>query len=311
MRKQKYTDAQVRAALRQSKGDCSLAAERLGCSMTAVYRRAKKLGIKAKCGDGVKRAPMDAERRRWERFKHGDQSAANEIAEAQIPMVRRIISHMARSLPPCVDREELLSSALGGLYDAMRKYDPDRGWKFSTYALARIRGAILDGIRRNDRVSRLDRSRIHRCDQAQAQLGHAAGHNPTEDEVLETARLSSPEAARIGAQLRETSLETTIAQGDRYALTIAEVIPTKPTREDRADLDRIDRITRGLEFETRMALWAYFGIGHKYWEIGYFLGLSESRISQMISDAIEQLRARPALAEEFGKERATEETQHG
>ena len=96
----------------------------------------------------------------WRRYRSGDQTAYDELVEAYLPLVKVTVGRMALTIPSFISREELCSAGAMGLLSAVRRYDPSREAKFTTYAITRIRGAILDELRQRDVLGRVTRERV-------------------------------------------------------------------------------------------------------------------------------------------------------
>ena len=116
------------------------------------------------------------------------------------PLVKYVASRVAVGLPQNVEQADLVSYGMFGLIDAIEKFDPERGYKFETYAIARIRGAILDELRSIDWVPRSVRAKARALEQAYAKLENQLRRSPTEDEVA------------VELDLTDDQLQTTLSQ---------------------------------------------------------------------------------------------------
>ncbi len=119
----------------------------------------------------------------WNLFKEdGDDNARGRLAEKYLPLVKYVIDRIAYRLPDFIDREDLISEGILGLIDALDKFDPSRMNKFETYAVVRIRGAVLDSLRQMDWVPRSLRQKSREIENAYADvertLGRPAQHVP-------------------------------------------------------------------------------------------------------------------------------------
>ena len=120
----------------------------------------------------------------WETFKaSSDADTRERLILHYSPLVKYVAGRVGAGLPRSVDQNDLASYGLFGLIDAIDKFEPDRGFKFETYAINRIKGAILDELRALDWVPRSVRSRARRIETAVVELEHTLQRTPTEDEL--------------------------------------------------------------------------------------------------------------------------------
>src|SRR6187402_2937244 len=146
----------------------------------------------------------------WKRYKDGgDENARERLVVAYSPMVKFVAGRLGAGLPSHVEDADLISYGLVGLIGAIERFEPERGIKFETFAMTRIRGAIIDELRSLDWVPRSVRSRAREIEAAQAKLEHELHRAPTEAELAE--RLG------VGEDELQTSL-LEIANSSVYAL---------------------------------------------------------------------------------------------
>jgi len=239
----------------------------------------------------------------WVRYKDTKETAArDELILSYSPLVKYVAGRLASSLPQTVDTADLISYGIFGLIDAIEKYDITRAIKFETYAIARIKGAIIDELRAMDWVPRSVRSRAREIEQAYIALENEFKRVPSDAEVAERIGVTPKEFQDILARLSYTSVvsfEELWVGGDREDGQSA--IGT--IRDDSADDPvamfesvEIKEILAGAierlpeREKTVIALYYYEGLTLK--EIGTVLGVTESRVSQLHTKAVLRLRAR-------------------
>lgn len=224
----------------------------------------------------------------WRRFKDtGDPEARDQLVLRFAPLVKYVVGRLRSGLPANVDSNDLTSDGVLGLLDAVTKFDPDRGLQFQTYAVARIRGAIVDGLRSTDWVPRSVREKIRDINAAQATLERRLGRGPEDREVAEELGISVAELQHLYAETSYTNLlsleAATTGEDDAVRVDLdlpdAEDLPEGFLRAVR-ELPERDQIVIALYYWDRLTLA----------EIGQVLGVTESRVSQLHSRATLTLR---------------------
>src|SRR6476620_1347258 len=153
---------------------------------------------------GVKEVEL---RELWRRYKdEGDASARERLVVAYSPMVKFVAGRLGAGLPSHVDDADLISYGLMGLIGAIERFEPDRGIKFETFAMTRIRGAIIDELRSLDWVPRSVRSRAREIEEAQQNLEHELGRAPTDAELAERLKMSEEELQESLLQISNSSI---------------------------------------------------------------------------------------------------------
>jgi RNA polymerase sigma factor FliA len=242
----------------------------------------------------------------WRRYKTaGDEHARERLVVAYSPLVKYVAGRMASGLPAHVDEADLISYGLVGLINAIQRFDLGRDVKFETYAITRIKGAIIDELRSLDWVPRSVRQRARDIERANAKLEHRLQRAPTDEEMAEELGISVDEFQDSLLQISNSTIAAldelwTVndSSGDQVSLldTITdESAPDPAALVDATDLkDHVaDAITRLPEREKLVvALYYYENLTLR--EIGEVLGVTESRVSQLHTKAILRLRSRLA-----------------
>ncbi len=240
----------------------------------------------------------------WKEFKEtGSKIAKDKLLVEYAHLVKYISQRLAVNLPQSVDRNDLVSSGIMGLIRAVETFEPERGFKFETYAGHKIRGAILDELRALDWVPRSVRQKSRDLQKTFAKLENDLGRAPYDDEVCEELGISLSEYEELLAEVTPTtiiSLEETRPdrESDSKEIRIIDQIEdpgsNNPLKElGYAEVKEIlkESISSLPEKEKLVvALYHYEELTLK--EIGAVLDLTESRVSQIHSKAILKLRSR-------------------
>jgi RNA polymerase sigma factor for flagellar operon FliA len=225
-------------------------------------------------------------------------SDRDHLLKEHMPLVKRLAHHMKAKLPPSVEVDDLVQAGMIGLLDAINRYEDNHGAQFETYAVLRIRGAMLDELRSSDWLPRSVRQNMRKIEVAMNALQQRLGHPPTESEVAKLLNLSLVDyqdmlAVGGGHQLlyyedfhdpdgqdsflerhsvdeNSDPLRALLDTGFRQA--VIDAIDALPPRE---------KILMGLYYEEELNLK----------EIGAVMGVSESRVSQLHTQAVTRMRA--------------------
>jgi RNA polymerase sigma factor for flagellar operon FliA len=247
-------------------------------------------------------AQDDGAGRHWHAFWAGrGELERNRLVVEYAPLVKFVAARLAAGMPSSVDHADLVSYGMFGLIDAIERFDPNRGVKFETYAVARIRGAIIDELRAMDWVPRSVRSRARRIELASASAEARLGRAPSDAELADELGI---EEAELRAWLLQISrmglvaLDELLSESDRTRqTTIADL--TAANQPDPPALYEVEEMRKALsgavaslgERERRVVLLYYFE-GLTLAQIGDVLGVSESRVCQIHTKAMLQLRSR-------------------
>ncbi len=224
-------------------------------------------------------------------------SAAISV-EDYAPLVKRIAHHMMARMPACVQVEDLIQAGMIGLLEAAQKYDASRGASFETYAGIRIRGAIVDEMRRGDWAPRSVHRNARRVADAIKAVESRSGRDAGDQEVAAELGVGLEEYYSIvqdAASSRLFSYEETAAENDGRSQADAVSMPFVGPLEglQRESLKRaLAQAISQLPERERLVLALYYDEELNLKEIGQIIGVSESRVSQIHSQAALRLRAR-------------------
>ncbi len=237
--------------------------------------------------------------RMWQDFiaDRSNQTLRNALIEQYLPLVRYHAERVWSRLPDEVDVDDLTSSGVFGLMDAIDAYDPARGVKFETYCVPRIRGAMLDELRNTDWVPRLVRSRARKLSEANKELSNKLGRLPTQEELAEHLKMDKNELERVMNDANAVNLVSlnkkwfeTDGSKDVSELDLVEDENSEDPTSRLQKSDLIRMVTRGLNRNERMIIILYYYEEMTMKEVGAALDLSESRVSQMHSAIIARLQ---------------------
>ena len=232
----------------------------------------------------------------WQAYqKHRSLELRNQLAEHYLPLVKIVAGRLAISLPPHVDREDLLSSGFFGLLDAIDRYDLQRKNKFETYAGVRIRGAMIDHLRARDWIPVTMRQKIRKYEQTVYDLENQLGRSATDEELASALEVTVEELHVLISQLNAATvipLEEYLRTESPEALD-ANPVENAESKELKETLAKaIDRLPE--REKTVVSLYYYEELTLK--EISLILHLSEARISQLHTKAIFRMRGYLARA---------------
>src|SRR3954454_20012977 len=240
----------------------------------------------------------------WRRYKAtGDTHARERLVVAYSPLVKYVAGRMASGLPAHVEEADLISYGLVGLISAIERFDLEREIKFETYAITRIKGAIIDELRSMDWVPRSVRARAREFEQANSKLEHSLQRAPTDEEMAIALEMTVEEFQEALLQISNSTVAAldelwTVgdSSGDQVSLldTLTDETAPDPAQVmDSTELkDRVaDAIARLPEREKLVvALYYYENLTLR--EIGEVLGVTEPRVSQLHPKAVLRLRSR-------------------
>lgn len=222
------------------------------------------------------------------------------------PLVKYVGSRVAAGLPQSVEQADLVSYGIFGLIDAIDKFDPGRGYKFETYAISRIKGAMLDELRSMDWVPRSVRTKAKRIEQANAKLEAKHGRAPSDEELADALGITTDELDNTLAKISfvgVVALDEMLSGGERGdSMTLGDTIPDASAGpvgsfevEEMRQLlaESINNMTE----REKIVLTLYYYEGLTLADIGNVLGVTESRVCQIHTKSVLRLRSRLAASE--------------
>lgn len=220
----------------------------------------------------------------------------DDLVTRYAPLVKRIAYHLLNRLPPSVQADDLVQAGMIGLLEASKNYDPTQGASFDTYAGIRIRGAMLDEIRRSDWTPRSVHRKARQVAEAMRMIENRVGRDARDAEVAEVMGLSLAEYHQIlldTAGCRIFSLDELMAVGELSAENgrVARAGPYDGLQRG-AFKKALAEAIAGLPERERLVIALYYDEELNLREIGQVLGVSESRVCQIHGQATTRLRAR-------------------
>lgn len=242
----------------------------------------------------------------------------SQLVTQYAPLVKRIAFHLMAKLPASVQVDDLIQNGMLGLLDALGRYEEGLGAQFETYAVQRIRGAMLDGLRENDWLPRGVRREMRRVEAAIHKLEHQNGRQPSEKELAETLDMTLDEYQKLLLEARGHQLVYLEDLSDRGDEDYLDRNFASPTLDPLAALEDANmraalvRAISALPEREKLMMALYYEQDLNLREIGEVMGVTESRVCQLHSQAIARLRA--AVVDdgsEAGKEKPLAKARRG
>jgi RNA polymerase sigma factor for flagellar operon FliA len=240
----------------------------------------------------------------WREYvKTKDRAVRDRLILTYAPLVKFVAGRLGSGLPAHVEEADLVSYGLLGLISAIERYDPDREIKFETFAIARIKGAIIDELRSLDWVPRSVRSRARDIERAIAELEAKLHRAPTDEEIAGKIGITTDELEDSLTDISRTSIAAldelwTVSSGSGDTIALIDTIEDTSGPRPEAVLDQTElrealgeAIARLPERE-KLVITLYYYEELTLREIGEVLGVTESRVSQLHTKAILRLKAR-------------------
>jgi RNA polymerase sigma factor FliA len=239
----------------------------------------------------------------WSEFRStGSHRARDELIVHYAPLVKYVAARVAIGLPNNVDQEDLASAGILGLMEAVNKFEPERGFKFESYAAARIRGAIIDDLRSLDWVPRSVRSQARKVEEALSKLQDKLGRVPTDEEVAEEMEVTVRKLRSIYAKVSTilfVSLDRLMSVGDKgeSGMSLVDTLVDTKAEDPLAVVEEKEmkqflvKAIAGLPDRERTAITLYYYEGLSLAEISQVVGVSQARISQMNAKSVMTFRS--------------------
>jgi len=249
---------------------------------------------------------LEQDKRHTSRLVSDDFSPANRTRDQLIleyaPLIKYIAQKIAARLPANIELDDLISSGVIGLMDAIDKYDSSRDNKFKTYAEFRIRGAILDELRAQDWVPRSVREKAKQLERCYSRIEQEKGRQATDEEVCEALGVSMEEYQDMLTQVRSVSLlsfddVSNFSKADKRSLHgLDDNGPRSPTPFNQVNVAFLKKLIadaiNDLPEKQRLVLSLYYYEDLNLKEIGRVLDVTESRVSQLHTQAVLRLKGR-------------------
>ena len=226
----------------------------------------------------------------WKKYRlKKDIETRNKLAEHYLPLVKIVAGRLAISLPPHIDKEDLMSSGFFGLIDAIERFEVKRNIKFETYAGVRVRGAMIDYLRSKDWIPVTMRQKIRKYEQTVYQLESKLGRSATDEELAAALNISTKELKNLIGQFNSS----TVVPLDEYLqMENLEATDSSPaeTVEHMELKETLANVIDRLPEKERLVVSLYYYEELTLKEISLILKLSEARISQLHTKAILRMR---------------------
>lgn len=246
--------------------------------------------------------------RLWVDYKRtGDRKIRDDLIVRYSPLVKFVAGRVSAGLPHSIEQADLVSYGMFGLIDAIEKFDAERKIKFETYAITRIKGAIIDELRSIDWVPRSVRTKARAVEAAYASLEASLGRAPSDAEVAAELQISEGDLQQIFGQISYiglVGLDEVISSGAERgeAVTLGDTIADRNDGPMAAfEVEEMKQILAGainrLGDREKIVLSLYYYENLTLAQIGEVLGVTESRVCQIHTKAVMQLRGRLMMAD--------------
>ncbi|UCB51791.1 MAG: FliA/WhiG family RNA polymerase sigma factor [Candidatus Zixiibacteriota bacterium] len=246
----------------------------------------------------------------WAQFKaDNDPEERQRLLEEYLPLVKNVAGRMAMGFPKSVELSDLVNTGVIGLIEALSNFDPSRGVKFETYAVPRIRGAILDELRSLDWVPRSTRAKSREIDRATARLENELGRPPSQRELAKTLKISTGELFSAVDDVSSATMlsldELIYKEEDNRQVPRVETLQDLTSESVLGELEKQElkaylvQAISNLSEQERLVVALYYYEELTLKEIGEVMQISESRVSQIHTKAV--LKLRGLIKEKFAQ----------
>ena len=247
--------------------------------------------------------------RQWEAYRQSaDPAVRQQLLNHYLPLVRNVAGRMALGFPKSVEVADLVSTGVIGLIEALKNFDPDRGVKFETFAVPRIRGAILDELRSLDWVPRSTRAKAREIDRSTVRLENRLGRVPTRGELADDMKISMDDLAAALEDVSGTTLlsldELVYREEDNRQVPRVETLESPRGENVLGEIERQElrafmiNAVSDLTEQEKLVIAMYYYEELTLREIGEVMNISESRVSQIHTKSVGRLRH--MVRERFG-----------
>lgn len=265
-----------------------------------VAKRGSSSSVAAAAGNGIDERTMAGNRApaKAAYYLASTGKSADDLVRQYAPLVKRIAYHLMAKLPASVQVDDMVQNGMLGLLDAINRYQEGLGAQFETYAVQRVRGAMLDGLRENDWLPRSLRRDMRRIEEAIHQLEHRNGRQPSEGELASALDMSLEDYQKMLHEARGYQLvylEDFSGGEDEDFLERLDISGEDDPLDRLIDRDRRESLVKAindLPEREKLVMSMYYEEDLNLREIGEVLGVTESRVCQLHSQAVARLRAR-------------------
>ncbi|WP_445509367.1 FliA/WhiG family RNA polymerase sigma factor [Rossellomorea marisflavi] len=234
----------------------------------------------------------------WDRWIHNrDTEAGDMLVKKYMPLVSYHVQRISVGLPKNVSREDIKSLGLMGLLDALQKFDPTRDLKFDTYASFRVRGAILDGLRKEDWLPRSTRDKAKKIEARTVELEQSLLRHVTPEEVAASLEMTTDEVYQAANEhffanvlSMDEQLSADESESSSFSLKDERVFSPEEATVKQENMEELEKMILKLSEKEQLVLSLFYKEELTLTEIGHVMNLSTSRISQIHSKAIFKLR---------------------
>jgi len=234
----------------------------------------------------------------WKDVAAGDIAARNRIWVEYQKLVTYAARNLYPTLPRHIEMDDLESAGQIGLKDAIEKFDPDKGFRFETYASPRIKGAMIDSLRKSDWVPRLVRSRNKKVELATNDLSQQLGRSPTVEEVASYTDLTDIEVHKAYASINEVRVKNIDSPLDNdsdgeyrlESILSNDIGDLSDQVASKLGIESMSSVIGGLKQREQLTLVLHYLMGYTLAEIGNEFGVTESRVCQIHTKALRSVR---------------------